>query len=161
MDEMRRFLLRLVSFFRSSRAEADLAREIRAHLQLLEDQFIAQGMSAAEAHYAAKRGFGGVEQAKEGQRDIRSFRWLDGASLDFRLGVRMLVKYPALTIVGALAIAVAIAIGTAFFEFATQAVNPSLALETGTGLSGYEAGIRQSPKRSVEHLTTLSRGARS
>jgi hypothetical protein len=41
----------------------------------------------------------------------------------------MLVEYPGLTIVGGLAIAVAIATGAAFFEFATQAVNPTLPLE--------------------------------
>jgi hypothetical protein len=52
---IRRFLLRLFSFFRSGHAEADLEREIRAHLQLLEDKFIAQGMSADEARFAARR----------------------------------------------------------------------------------------------------------
>jgi hypothetical protein len=46
MARARRVLLRLVTFFRSNRAEADLAREIEAHLRLLEDQFLAQGMSA-------------------------------------------------------------------------------------------------------------------
>jgi hypothetical protein len=40
---LRRVLLRLVSCFRSRRAETDLAREVAAHLQLSEDQSIAQG----------------------------------------------------------------------------------------------------------------------
>jgi hypothetical protein len=56
---MRHFLLRFTSFFRAGRAEAELSREIAAHLQLLEDQFIAQGMPADEARYAARRAFGG------------------------------------------------------------------------------------------------------
>ena len=56
--------------------------------------------------------------------------------LDFKLGARMLVKYPGMTIVGGLAIAVAIAIGAAFFEFATQAVNPALPLEDGDRIVG-------------------------
>ena len=43
---MRRFLLRLLTFFRTGHAEAELAREIEAHLQLLEEGFIAKGMSA-------------------------------------------------------------------------------------------------------------------
>jgi hypothetical protein len=46
MARARRVWLRLVTFFRSNRAEADMAREIEAHLRLLEDQFLAQGMSA-------------------------------------------------------------------------------------------------------------------
>ena len=56
--------------------------------------------------------------------------------LDFKLGARMLVKYPGITIVGGLAIAVAIAIGAAFFEFASQAANPTLPLEDGDRIVG-------------------------
>jgi putative ABC transport system permease protein len=150
MIPVRRFLFRLLSFFRSGRAEADLAREIASHLRLLEDKFVKQGMSAGDARFAAKRAFGGVEQVKERQRDTRSFRWLDGASLDFKLGARMLVKYPGLTLVGGLAIAVAIAIGAAFFEFATQAVNPTLPLADGdrvVGIRSWDAAAGREERR--------------
>ena len=110
MSGLRRFIHRLVAFGRPSRAERELRREIASHLQLLEDDFIARGMSADEARYAARRAFGGIEQAKERQRDARAFRWLAGWSVDLRLGVRMLHKYPGLTIVGGLATAFAIAV---------------------------------------------------
>ena len=40
---MRRFFLRLLTVFRSNRADAELTREISSHLQLLEDQFVAVG----------------------------------------------------------------------------------------------------------------------
>jgi predicted permease len=133
---MRRFLLRLAAFFRSGHAEAELAREVNAHLRLLEDQFIAQGMSAEDARYAARRAFGGVEQVKERQRDARSFRVLDGLSLDLRLGLRMLLKYPGLTLVGGLTMAFAIAVGAASFEFLTQLTSPTLPLEGGDRIVG-------------------------
>jgi putative ABC transport system permease protein len=128
---MRRVALRLLSFFRSNRAETELAREIKAHLRLLEDGFIAEGMSADEARYAARRAFGGVEQVKERQRDARSFRWMHGASLDFKLGFRMLIKYPGLTLVGGVAIALGIAIGAASFEYVKQVAAPTLPLDEG------------------------------
>src|SRR3712207_1653211 len=105
---MRRLLRRLLSSFRSSRAERELAREIRSHLQLLEYEYIARGADAREARYAALRTFGGVEQVKEHQRDARMFRWLAGWPMDLKLGGRMLVKYPGLTIVGGMAMAYAI-----------------------------------------------------
>jgi hypothetical protein len=38
-------------------------------------------------------------------------RWLDAILLDSRLGVRMLLKHRGLTVVGAFAMAVAIAVG--------------------------------------------------
>jgi putative ABC transport system permease protein len=51
--------------------------------------------------------------------------------LDVKLGFRMLVKYPVLTVVGGLAIAFAIFVGASFFEFVTQLLRPSLPLEDG------------------------------
>src|SRR5262245_15984894 len=100
LSALRHSLLRLVATFRSNRAETDLAREVSAHLQLLEDQFVEKGMPAEEARFAARRAFGGrLEQVKEQQRDARAFRWLDEAWLDLKLGIRMLVKYPGLTVI--------------------------------------------------------------
>ena len=94
MTGIRRFLNRLVKLFRPGKADTDLSREIAAHLQLLEDRFVSQGMRCDEARYAAKRAFGGVEQTKELQRDERSFRWLAGWPIDLKLGARMLIKTP-------------------------------------------------------------------
>ena len=42
-------------------------------------------------------------------------RTLRFSSLDFKLGLRMLARYPGLTVVGVLAIAVAIALGAVYF----------------------------------------------
>ena len=61
----------------------------------------------------------------------RSFGWLSGASLDLRLGVRMMVKYPGLTVVGGLAMALAIWVGAGTFEFLTQMAYPRLPLPAG------------------------------
>lgn len=115
MTTIRRFVLRLLSFFRPGAAEAELSREIHSHLQLLEDEFVAKGMPRDEARLAARRAFGGVEQAKEHQRDARGFRWLEGARIDFKLGARMLVKHPGLSLIGGAGLAVGVAIGAAFF----------------------------------------------
>ena len=57
----RRLLSRLWNLMRPSHAERELAREISAHLRLLEDEFSTSGtsgMSPADAHIAAKRAFG-------------------------------------------------------------------------------------------------------
>jgi predicted permease len=131
---MRRTILRLLSSFRSSRAERELAREIRSHLQLLEDQYIARGMDAEEARYAALRAFGGVEQVKEHQREARMFRWLAGWPMDLKLGGRMLVKYPGLTIVGGLAMAFAIWVGIVIFQVVSLFTNPTLPVSEGARL---------------------------
>jgi predicted permease len=131
---MRRIILRLLSSFRSSHAERELSREIRSHLQLLEDQYIAKGMDAEEARYAALRAFGGIEQTKEQHREARMFRSLAGWPMDLKLGARMLVKYPGLTIVGGLAMAFAICVGIVIFQVVGLFVHPSVPLPQGARL---------------------------
>lgn len=51
--------------------------------------------------------------------------------LDLKLGVRMLVKHPGLTAIGGFAIAFAIAVGAASFEFLKDAAYPILPVEEG------------------------------
>ena len=134
MHQLRRTFNRLVSLFRSNAAERELSREISAHLQLLEDKFIAQGMTTEDARYAAKREFGGVEQAKEHQRDARSFRWLAGWPMDMKLGARMLIKSPGLTIIAVVALAVAFGGGVTYLEFSNGLLRPTLSFPGGDRL---------------------------
>ena len=131
---MRRTIHRLLSSLRSSRDESELDREIRSHLQLLEDKYVADGMPRSEARYAARRAFGGVEQMKARQRDARMFRWLAGWPMDLKLGARMLVKYPGLTIIGGVAMAFAICVGLVTFQVVTLFTNPTLPLTQGARL---------------------------
>ena len=56
--------------------------------------------------------------------------------LDFKLGFRMLARYPMLTIVGSLAMAVAIAVGAGTFEIITRVTDPSLPLPDGDRMVG-------------------------
>src|ERR1041384_566096 len=51
--------------------------------------------------------------------------------LDLRLGGRMLVKHPALTVIGTIAVAFAIAVGAVGFEIARQAFWPTIPLPDG------------------------------
>src|SRR5687768_9945038 len=60
---------------------------------------------------------------------MRGFTFMNW--LDFKLGGRMLVKYPGLTIVGGLAMAFAILVGIVIFQFASLFLCPSLPLPNG------------------------------
>lgn len=138
MTHIRRFLNRIAALFRFNKAEAELSREIASHLRLLEDQFVAGGMSADDARFAARRAFGGIEQTKERQRDARGFRWLTGWPMDMKLGVRMLVKSPGLTVIALVALAVAITAGAAYMEFTQDLLNPKLPIEGGDRVVGIQ-----------------------
>ena len=54
--------------------------------------------------------------------------------LDLKLGGRMLVKHPALTVIATIAVAFAIAVGTVGFEIARQALWPTIPLPDGNAI---------------------------
>ena len=112
-----------------SKADRDLDNEIAAHLAEAVDDYVARGLGPEEARLAALRDFGGVTQVKQVHREMRGFTFMNW--LDFKLGGRMLVKYPGLTIVGGLAMAFAIVVGIVIFQFAGLFLYPSLPLANG------------------------------
>lgn len=108
MIGLRRFFHKLRNFFQPNRADKEMTREVDAHLQLLEDDFHRKGMGTADARSAAKRAYGGVEQAKELHRQERSWFWLEQLRQDVRQSKRSLLRSPAfsLTVVATLALGI-------------------------------------------------------
>jgi predicted permease len=130
---------RVRTVFLRARAEAEMDEELRFHLEMEADKIArSEGLSHAEARRRAGVAFGGVERFKEEVRDARGLDWLAGTSLDFVLGLRMLVKYPALTIVGGLGMAVGIAVSVGFFTFFRTNVYPTLPLDEGDRIVALE-----------------------
>ena len=65
---------------------------------------------------------------------VQGFRAFDGLSLDFKLGGRMLVRYPGLTVIAGLAMAFAICVGTVIFQMMSIFLYPSVPLPQGDRL---------------------------
>lgn len=123
---------RLALLRSAGRAEARFREEIDFHIDMETERLRREeGLSVDDARRRALIAFGGVVNHKEVLHDGRGLRWLGGLSLDFRLGVRMLVKYPGLTIVGSIAMAFAIWVGAVTFEMVTLLVHPTLPLPGG------------------------------
>lgn len=85
--------------------------------------------------------------------------------LDWKLGGRMLVKYPGLSVIGGLTLAVAIGIGAGWFEITRQFLAPRLPLEEGdriVRIDNWDAQTSQREARSLydfqlwrEQVTTI------
>jgi predicted permease len=126
--------LRLRSLVRRNRVEDELAEEMRFHLEERAREFVARGMSEREAHNAALRAFGGVEQRKEECRDARRVGFIEDFVQDIRYGTRMLARTPAFTTVAVLSLALGIGANTAIFTIFDAALLRPLPVDRPDGL---------------------------
>ena len=163
----KRWSKRIRALMRRDDVERELDEELAFHLEMEAEKNVRAGMPPAEARRQAVLKFGGVEKHKEEVRDARWLGGLNGLSLDARLGARMLVKHPGLTLVGGLGMAVAIATA-AIFDASMGAANSPIPVEGGDRIVAlevwdaktnnqdgrllYEFGVWREEVRTVESL---------
>lgn len=75
MDWLRQFFFRCRVWFRPRQLEADMAEEMRAHLEVETAAQMCRRTTEKEAAFAAQRSFAGLEQTKERCRDERGISW--------------------------------------------------------------------------------------
>lgn len=119
---------------RRGTVEAEMAEEFRHHIALRTEALLRGGMSPEEAARRARIEFGHVERHKADARAARGLHLLDriGFSwLDLKLGVRMLAKYPGLSLVSVIGMSIAIAIAGGGFGLVYALVDAPLPLDEG------------------------------
>lgn len=111
MSLARRWRKRLRALLRRGAVERELEEELAYHLERETRRNIEAGVSPEEARRRAALAFGGLERFREEVREARFLGRFTGLSLDMKLAARMLVKNPALTVIGGVGLAAAIGIG--------------------------------------------------
>src|SRR6202011_4742454 len=107
---------RFLSLFRRRRLDADLDEELRHHLEALEAEHRARGLSAEDARDAARRDMGGIAQAKEAYRDQHGIPSLESLWRDVRLAFRSVRRTPGVTAAVVATLAIGIGASTAVFS---------------------------------------------
>jgi macrolide transport system ATP-binding/permease protein len=119
---MRRARERVMAFFHKEPLDREFDAELASHLDFAIEENIQRGMTPEEARRQALVRFGGIEQARERQREARGLPFLDVLGQDLRFALRQLRRYPVFTATAILMLALGIGASTAIFGFVNAAL---------------------------------------
>lgn len=137
-------------------AESRMDEESRLHIEMETDRLVREEQLAPdEARRRALVAFGGVQGHREDLRAGRGLAWLGGLTLDLRLGLRMLRKYPGLTVVAVCGIAMAVAIASVMFTMVSVLANPALPFPEGERIVGIRIWDRRANDRAPSTVHDL------
>lgn len=155
---MREFLSTLRARFRAllSRRQLnrDLEEEIRFHLAEKQDCLVNSGVSAVEAHSAARLQFGNPTLLRESCRDAWMFRWLEVTLRDSRYALRLFSKSRGFALTALLALAFGIGATTALFSLIHAVLLQPLPYERPQNLYVIQELFQWGPKRFAANVNS-------
>ncbi|HEV2388561.1 MAG TPA: ABC transporter permease [Candidatus Acidoferrales bacterium] len=116
MSRLRQWLARVAGLFHRERADQRLRAELESHLQMLAEENVRRGMTAAQARQAARRTLGSDLRIGQAWREQRGVPWVETFARDAVLGLRMMRKHPGFAALAIATLALGIGANTAIFS---------------------------------------------
>jgi len=116
MNPIRRIARRITLLFRRRDAEAEMAEEMRFHLEQRAAELAEEGLSEEEARLAAQRKFGNTGSIQERAREAWGWGWLERLMKDLSFAFRQLVRSPGFSILAIVTLGLGIGANTAMFS---------------------------------------------
>ncbi len=110
------FLRRLRARLKHRHFEEATRREMDVHRAMLQDEYVAGGISVEEAHRRTAHALGNMTAARESARRVWIAPWLESAVQDIRYARRRLTRRPGLAIAVVLTLGLGIGATTAMFS---------------------------------------------
>ena len=140
---------RLRRLFRRRQSEAEMAEEMRFHLEQRAAGFAEDGLPDSEARCAAQRKFGNLGSLQEQAREAHGWGWLERALKDLRLALRQLARSPGFTLLAIVTRALGIGANTSMFSVLNSILLKPLPYADGAHLDAIYRATAQNPAGAV------------
>src|ERR1700733_12451482 len=145
MNPITRSMKKLSILFGRERFASELDEEMAFHRAQVEKEFVANGMTAEDARYAAMRQFGNATKLREQSHQAVAFR-VETVVEDLRFGLRQWTRNPGFALAAILILALGMGPSMAIFGFVDAALLEPLPYANPSQLMSVNESNLESPR---------------